>query len=195
MSSTDADTPDEKSAGEWMQIAKRAQDLVGKVDLGRVVDHNDPEVRKLKKVVEALDELNDGKLVGEIEGVDVEEPQDEAPPVIDERAARIARVLADLEAAGYAGRIGRVFLDSAGDMRPREIVAHSEGLPQYDMVVAPEYSPAPGAHAIFISDKGVFAAHVPDPVNEHRWRILRSRPFEDEPDLIATVSNFIVRSD
>lgn len=184
---------DELSTSEWMNIAKRAQDLVGKVDLGRVTDHDDPEVRKLAKVVDALSDLNDGKLVGDIEGVDV--PAQDAPPVLDAKAARVARVMADLEAAGYAGRIGRVFLDSANDMRPREIVAHSEGLPDYDMCVAPDFAPAPGAHGIFISEKGVFAAQVPEPVNEHRWRILRSRPFEDEPDLIATVTTFISRQD
>lgn len=182
---------DDMSTDEWMSIAKRAQDLVGKVDLGRVTDHDDPEVRKLAKVVDALSDLNEGKLVGEIEGVD--SPLDDAPPVLDARAARVAKVMSDLESAGYAGRIGRVFLDSAGDMRPREIVAHSEGLPDYDMCVAPDFAPAAGAHGIFISEKGVFAAQVPEPVNEHRWRILRSRPFEDEPDLIATVTTFISR--
>ena len=47
---------------------------------------------------------------------------------------------------------------------------------------------------IFVSSRGVFAAVVPEPVTKHRWRIVRSRPYDDEEEMLATIGRFMTKT-
>jgi hypothetical protein len=79
-------------------------------------------------------------------------------------------------------------------MRPLDFIPHRQGLPEFLLCVAPDFAPMDGAQGIFVSERGIFAGMIPDPVTRHRWRIARSRPYDDERDMIATVQRFIVKN-
>jgi len=71
------------------------------------------------------------------------------------------------------------------------LIPHRDGLPAFVVCLAPDHSPAEGEHGIFISERGVFSAPIPEPVTRHKWRILRSRLFDDFGEMLATVERFM----
>ena len=75
-------------------------------------------------------------------------------------------------------------------IRPLGFIPHNQGLPEFDVCVAPEHSPPDGAQGIFISEQGIFAAFIPEPATRYKWRILRSRPYDDHAELLTTVRRF-----
>lgn len=185
----DMSEANDDSVQDWIDRAKRAQDLVGRVDLERVVAHDQEAVSKLDKVANALDDLSQGQNVEYVPGVD-----DDEAPTLDERHIRRSELMELLDKAGFGERLGRVFMSGSDDpIRLLELIPHNEGLPDYDVCVAPDYTPADGAQGIFISERGVFAALIPEPVTRHKWRILRSRPFDDHKEMLDTVGKFVAK--
>lgn len=183
----------DSSVQDWIELARRAQDLVSRVDLDKVVRHDAVEVAKLDRVTVALDEISNGDLVQFVPDVDVEEA-----PELDPEQMRLAELTEVLIRAGLGDRLGRVFVmadDAAepGAARPLDFIPHRQGLPDFLLCLAPDFAPMEGAQGIFVSDRGVFAAMIPDPVTRHRWRIARSRPYEDEREMVASVIRFITR--
>ena len=175
-----------ESASEWLAIAKRAAALVQEIDLDKVRDHNEPEVTRLASVVDQLDSLSAGNLDALADSEQV--------PDMDPEHLRRSQLMQLLDDAGYNGRIGRVYVDGSKDpFKPVDIVPHRDGLPPFDMVVAPDYSPAQGIHGVFVSAKAVVAALVPMPAERHRWRTLRSQPYESDEELIDLVTRFVSR--
>jgi hypothetical protein len=129
-----------------------------------------------------------------VPGVDVDEA-----PELDPEQMRRSELMEVLAREGFGERLGRVFVtdnESAepGAMRPLDFIPHRQGLPEFLLCVAPDFAPMDGAQGIFISERGIFAGMIPDPVTRHRWRIARSRPYDDERDMIATVQRFIVKN-
>ena len=180
---------EDDSVQDWIDRAKRAHDLVERVDLDRVTAHDPDEVNKLDKVTSALDDLSRGQNVEYVPGVD----EDEAP-TLDESQIRRSQLMELLDGEGYGDRVGRVFMANTDDpVRPLDLIPHQEGLPEFDVCIAPEHTPAEGAHGIFVSERGVFAALIPEPVTRHKWRILRSRPFDDEQEMLETVRRFVAK--
>lgn len=167
--------------------AQRARQLVGAVDLQKVAAHDPTERAKLKNVGDALAQIDAGCEVEHVEGVD-----DVLPPV-DEALERRSRLLLLLDDAGYGDRIGRVLMieDGKSVSRPLDLVPHTEGLPGYAICLACESATGTGAHALFVSESGVFAAAIATPFIKHHWRIQRSRPFDDDVELLATVEQFL----
>ena len=48
-----------------------------------------------------------------------------------------------LDGAGYADRVGRVYMANPDDpIRPLDLIPHQEGLPEFDVCIAPEHTPA-----------------------------------------------------
>ena len=177
------------SVQDWIDRARRAHDLVERVDLERVSAHDAEEIKKLDKVTAALGDLSEGQNVEYVPGVD----EDEAP-TLDEGQLRRSELMELLDGHGYADRVGRVYMANADDpIRPLDLIPHQEGLPEFDVCIAPEHTPAEGAHGIFISERGVFAALIPEPVTRHKWRILRSRPFDDQREMLETVRRFVAK--
>ena len=178
------------SVQDWIDRAKRAHDLVGRVDLDGVVAHDEKEVNKLDKITTALHDLSEGNNVEYVPGVD----EDEAP-TLDENHIRRSELMELLDKAGLGDRLGRVYMSGSDDpIRLLELIPHNEGLPDFDVCIAPDHTPAEGAQGIFISQRGVFAALIPEPVTRHKWRILRSRPFDDPREMLDTVTRFISKT-
>jgi hypothetical protein len=181
----------DRSLSELIEIAKRAQAIVGHLDLDAIASHDPDAVAKLASVANAMQALDNGEDVAFIPGLD---ENVEGPPVLDPRQVRRSELMELLDNAGYADRLGRVYVEP-GDPpeKPLEFVAHQDGLPLFDICLAPDYSPGDGAHGIFISNRGVFSVMVPKPIMENRWRVLRSVPYENEAELIDTVRRYITR--
>ena len=183
--------PQERSLNELIEIAKRAQSILGHLDLEAIASHDPDAVAKLASVANAIQALDDGEEVGFIPGID---ENVEGPPVLDPRQVRRSELMELLDKAGYSNRLGRIYVEpSDTPEKPLEFVAHQDGLPLFDICLAPDYSPADGAHGIFISNRGVFSVMVPKPIVENRWRVLRSVPYESEAELIDTVRRYIAR--
>jgi hypothetical protein len=181
----------DRTLDELLEIAKRAQSIIAHLDLDAVAQHDPMEVEKLGRVADAMVALDQGEQVTYVPGVD----EDQAgPPVLDPHQVRKAELLALLDAAGLSERTGRVFVSEAEPpTKPLESIPHHDGLPRFDVCVAPEYAPADGAHGIFVSDRGVFSVMVGAPVLENRWRVLRSMPYDSESEMIAIVKRYVVR--
>jgi hypothetical protein len=180
---------DNKSLAELLEIAKRAQDIIARLDLEAVSKHDPAEVSKLKRIADAVTALDNGEQVDFVPGVDEDET---VMPVIDPAKARASALLALLERQGYSERLGRVFVAGIAEpLKPLAYVPHLDGLPEFDMCVAPEWSPVDGAHAVLVSERGVFAALVPTPVDENRWRIMRSAPYESESEMLTVLRRYL----
>ena len=181
----------DRSLNELVEIAKRAQSILGHLDLEAIANHDPEAVAKLASVANAIQALDDGEDVSFVPGIDENVA---GPPVLDPRQVRRSELMELLDKAGYADRLGRVYVEPADPPeKPLEFVAHQDGLPLFDICLAPDYSPADGAHGIFISNRGVFSVMVPKPIVENRWRVLRSVPYESEKELIDTVRRYIAR--
>ena len=177
---------DNDSLEAWISRAKRAHELVDAVDLKKVAEHDEMEVAKVGQVTSALRDLEQGHDVDHVEGVD------EVVPEMDENMLRKAELIEKLSAAGWADRISRVLSvhgDDA-DLRPLDLIPHTEGLPDFDICVAPNVSPLSGHFGLFVSPSGVFAASIADPPSKHHWRIARSRPFDNDQELFACLKSF-----
>ncbi len=173
---------------EWMSIAKRATEVVGKIDLDKVASHDEDEVGKVGKVIDALDSLERGEHVEYVPGVDED---DEPVHQIDPEEQRRADMLRVLEPS-FADRLGRVyFTESEPHAKSLQFVPHRDGLPEFLFCFAPDHSPIEGAHGVFLSDHGVFAAVIAEPIAEHRWRIMKSMPFETVDELVAIIKGLI----
>ena len=174
---------DGQSLRAWMDRAQRAHELVDAVDFKKVAAHDHQEVKKLTPVAEALTGLAKGKLVEHVDGVD------EIVPLIGSHHQRKTDLFTTLAAAGNAERLGRV-LHNAGDseqLLPLELIPHGEGLPEFYLCVAPENAAGVGNFGVFISATDIFAAAINHPANKHRWRIVRSRPYENDAEMRESV--------
>ena len=177
----------DQSVEEWIARARRARELVNRVDFQDVAGHDPQAIEKLVKVTDALNELSEGRNVEYVPGVD----EDEAPEV-DEQQLRRSQLMTALAEAGLAERLGRVYMSGSDTpMTVIDLIPHRDGLPAFEVCLAPDHSPAEGAHGIFVSERGVFSALIPEPVTKHKWRILRSRPFDDFEEMLSTVERFM----
>jgi hypothetical protein len=172
-------------------VAKRAQSILGHLDLEAIASHDPLAVAKLSSVASAIKALDDGEDVGYVPGIDVNE---QGPPVLDPRQVRKAELMALLGDAGFADQLGRVYIEGEDPPdRALDAVPHQDGLPPFDICVAPQFSPTAGAHGIFISSRGVFSVMVPEPILENRWRVLRSVPYDEESEMLAIVKRYVAR--
>ncbi len=177
-----------ESIADLIRQARRAQEIISQVDFSKIADHDSDEVNKLGGITEALEKLANGEEVDRVDGVD--EVRNTDP-----RQAWIAELLELLDGVGYSDRVGRVYSLAAGDekgsWKPLAMVPHWEGVPLHDLCLAPNFSPAEGAHGIFVSATGVFAAHVAQPFNRHKWKVLHSQRYDSNAELLAIVVRYL----
>jgi hypothetical protein len=178
--------PEVDSLGDWIDRAKRAHELVDAVDLKKVAAHDGSEISKLGTVTDALNDLSEGKLVAHVEGVD------EVMPEIDAEQQRKSDLFAAVASAGWVDRMGRVLYVSAQSdaVKPLELIPHREGLPDFDICIAPSQRVSYGNYGIFVSGHGIFAASIGEPASKHHWRIDRSQPYDSMDELMRSISSF-----
>ncbi len=177
---------DDDSLETWINRAKRAHELVDAVNLDKVAAHDAGEIHKLDSVSNALQQLSEGNVLDHVEGVD------EVMPELDAEQQRRADLMAAIAEDGWVERMSRVLTLEDGDatLRPIEIIPHREGLPDFDLCVAPEEAVGLGNFALFVSATGIFAASINEPASKHLWRIARSRPYENFDELRGALRNY-----
>lgn len=184
----DNSTHPAESISDLIRQARRAQEIIARVDFRKVADHDPDEVQKLEGVSEALGKLANGEDVDRIDGIDEVKNT-------DPRQAWIAELLELLDGVGYSDRVGRVCTlgpgDDPGSQKPLALVPHREGVPLHDLCLAPNFAPAEGAHGIFVSATGVFSAHVAHPYNRHKWKILRSQRYDSNAELLSIIVRYL----
>ena len=74
--------------------------------------------------------------------------------------------------------------------RPLDLIPHKEGLPSFDVCLAPAEATGDGNYGIFVSAKGIFAASISDPPGKHHWRIERSTSYDNPAELRAGLESF-----
>jgi len=143
-------------------------------------------------------DLEDDKASGDVEIVADEKITSEGGAVLEEQRGwdkqeedqkqRQQEVVAQLSDEGFAKRLGNVY-DSMSDARsvPFSEVKHARGLPVFDMVLAPDFSPVSGLHGIFISPLEVFTAVLADP-GDHEWKILKRRAYSSNEEMAKFVT-------
>ncbi len=180
-----ADAPQD-TLDDWIDRAKRAHELVDAVDLEKVAAHDQAEINKLSTVGAALDDLAHGKAVDRVEGVD------DVVPEIDAEQLRKTQLFSNIAGAGWVDRMGRVLsVDGKQSVvKPLELIPHQEGLPPFDICIAPEQRVSYGNYGIFVSAQGIFAASIAEPVSKHHWRIDRSQPYDNEQELLRSITQF-----
>lgn len=178
--------PADNSLRDWIDRAKRAQELVDAVDLDKIVAHDETEVKKLTTVGNALDDLSEGRDVAHVEGVDTVLPE------LDPEQQRKSELFAVIANGGFAERLGRLLFIEKGEtqLKPLELIAHHEGLPDFDICVAPEASSQSGNFGLFVSPQGIFAASISEPSSTHHWRVVRSSPYDNPEELLQSLRSF-----
>jgi hypothetical protein len=178
--------PGKDTLDAWIDRAKRAHELVDAVDLQKVAEHDAVELNKLSTVTAALNDLSKGKEIDHVEGVD------DVMPEINAEQMRKTKLFSEIAGAGWVDRMGRILSVDARHavVKPLELIPHQEGLPDFDICIAPEQRVSYGNYGIFVSEHGVFAASIAEPVNKHHWRIDRSRPYENEEELTRSITQF-----
>jgi hypothetical protein len=113
----------------------------------------------------------------------------ESKDVILERRRRFVEALSH---AGLGDRLGKLYFT---DAERRQIAfreaPHKLGLPQFDMVVGPDYAPIAGYHGIFIGQQEVMSCVLPVPVGNHEWQVRERHRFaslEQVVDLVSAMS-------
>jgi hypothetical protein len=109
-----------------------------------------------------------------------------------EKAALLERRRHFVEALSQGGlgkRLGKVY-SSVDDRRLlafRE-VPHQQGLPKFDMVVGPDYSPISGLHGIFIGAHEVMSCVLPSPAESHHWQVRERHQYTKPSQVVDLVS-------
>ena len=112
--------------------------------------------------------------------------QAKSKPVATNRLQELVQRLGE---EGFSERLAHIY-DSQSVSRSIAFkqAPHRYGLPGFDMVVAPDFSPVQGLHGIFITALEVFTAVLPSPASEHEWKILKRREYQGIDQLLEYVT-------
>jgi hypothetical protein len=164
-------------AEEFLQLFKR-------LDYEAIITHEPGAVAVLKDVVKSIRGRAGG--IESLAGY-VEQQQAAAAESAADKALILERRRAFLEVlsqAGLGARLGKVYCtELEARSAPFRDVPHKLGLPQFDMVVAADYSPQGGYHGVFVASQEVMSWILPAPY-ERPWQ-LRERHRFDSLDQMA----------
>jgi hypothetical protein len=116
-------------------------------------------------------------------------------PAPVDKAALLERRRQLVEVLGHAGlaeRLGKVYNTEAEQrLIAFKDIPHKQGLPQFDLVVGPDFSPQSGFHGIFIGEQEVMSCLLPAPADTVQWQIRERHRFanlEQAVDLVSMLS-------
>lgn len=180
---------------ELIQRAEELTRLCKSVDYQSVLAHDSAAVAALQDVLQVLkktlprgsEELGDYATVQTARKKREESPESDA-----EKKALLERRRHFVEAfsqAGLGNRLGKIYspLDDRRLLAFRE-APHQEGLPKFDMVVGPDYSPINGLHGIFIGAQEVMSCVLPSPGESHQWQVRERHRFANNLQVVDLVS-------
>ncbi len=176
------------------QLLDQASDVVEmckRLDYQQIVAHKPEAVAALRDAVRILrgsvteESLADYASKQQV----VREPSPDEKKALLERRRRLVEVLGH---AGLAERMGKVYsTEAAQRLIPFKDIPHKHGLPQFDLVVGPDFSPQSGFHGIFIGAQEVLSCLLPAPAETHQWQVRERQRFtelEQAVDLVGLLS-------
>jgi hypothetical protein len=102
---------------------------------------------------------------------------------------RRREVLESLSQAGLGDRLGKVYSTSAETrLQPFREAPHKNGLPAFDMVMAPDFSPESGLHGIFVAAQEVMSCVLPGADANRLWQVRERARFSTPEELVDFVS-------
>lgn len=185
---------DNKDKDDLQQLLRQANDLVEmckRLDYQQIIAHQPDAVAALKDAVRII-----RGSIGEREPL---ENYAHKPPVRelspDDKAALLERRRQLVEVLGQAGlaeRLGKVYsTEAAQRLIPFKEIPHRQGLPQFDLVVGPDFSPQSGYHGIFVAPQEVISCVLPTPAESLQWQIRERHRFDNlerAADLVSMLS-------
>lgn len=178
-------------------LLRQAMDLVEickRLDYQEIIAHKPEAVAALQDAVRIIR----GSLPGEVdEGLENYATKPEAREkagenVVTDKAALLERRRFLVEALGQAGladRLGKVYCtDTAQRLIAFREIPHKRGLPQFDMVVGPDYSPQGGYHGIFIAEQEISSCLLPQPCDTVQWQIRERHRYANLEQVVDLVS-------
>ncbi len=177
------------------QLLSQAIDLVEmckRLDYQQIIAHKPEAVAALKDAVRIIR----GSLHEADEALEdyADKPQVREPAPVDkgallERRRQLVEVLGH---AGLAERLGKVYSTEAKQrLIAFKDIPHKQGLPQFDLVVGPDFAPQGGYHGIFIAEQEVMSCLLPLPCDTVQWQIQERHRFanlDQAVDLVSTLS-------
>ena len=172
-------------------LLRQAMDLVEmckQLDYQEIIAHKPEAVAALQNAVRLIR----GTLpVNEELGNYAAKQEERAERTVD-KAALLERRKLFVEALGQAGladRLGKVYCtESAQHLVAFREIPHKRGLPQFDMVVGPDFSPQSGYHGIFIGEQEVLSCLLPQPCDTQQWQIRERHRFSSREQVVNLVS-------
>ncbi|MEM7079020.1 MAG: hypothetical protein AAF513_10370 [Pseudomonadota bacterium] len=173
-------------ATDPLALATRTQEVLAAVDLEAVL-RNDPQaISTLSAVTLALEKLAEGENVEHVEGVDA------GPIEISEADQHRADVLTLLTDIGLTEHLGRV-LHQEGDaaqIMPLDIVPHHEGLPDFEVCLAPHTADEAGYHGLLINADEIIAVKIKEPVTQNHWKVIKHEPYAHLDALLNILTQY-----
>jgi hypothetical protein len=177
--------------------AGRVVRLCETLDFEGIVQHRPKAVSALQNVVRTLN-LNLPRRIDERSPLKSDSIEDLRQPAVERRAAsedvaelqqRRRQLLESLTKAGLGDRMGKIYSTITNErLRPFRDVPHKTGLPAFDMVLAPDFSPEAGLHGIFISMQEVFSCLLPGADANRPWQVRERARFGNLEELADIVS-------
>ena len=182
---------DKKENDNVQRLLRQAVDLVEmckRLDYQQIIAHKPEAVAVLKDVVRVIR----GSL-GENESLEnyaskqqVRERSPEDKAALLERRRHLVEVLGH---AGLAERLGKVYSTEVSQrLIPFKDIPHKHGLPPFDLVVAPDFSPQSGYHGIFIAEQEVMSCLLPTPADTLQWQVRERHRYADWEQAVDLVS-------
>lgn len=179
---------------EVQQFLSQAADLIEvckRLDYQQIIAHRPEAVAALKDAMRVIrGTLGDtGSLSDFAEKPVVRELTAADKAALLERRRQLVEVLGH---AGLAGRLGKVYSSEATQhLIPFKDIPHKQGLPQFDLVIGPDFSPQAGYHGIFIGEQEVMSCFLPASAASAQWQTRERHRFanlEQAADLIGLLS-------
>lgn len=170
-----------KISPQLIEYAERFVSASQAIDYSKIIEHNKDEVIKLKSLVRQLVKHRGNEALTDYASPQIVNRKAAPPPAPDKghQLERRKNIVASLTQEGFESRLGRVYCsDSVGRSMAFKDVVHRHGLPDFDMVIAPDFSPQSGLHGIFVTGSEVFSALLPNPGERHDWRVLRRSSYQ-----------------
>lgn len=179
--------------------AGRVIRLCEALDFEGIVQHRPKAVSALQNVVRTLN-LTLPRRAGDrpaTEGAveDVRNAPTARKPAdteVAELQLRRRQLVEALTRAGLADRMGKIYSTLSDDhLRPFRDAPHKMGLPNFDMVLAPDFSPEAGLHAIFIGAQEVTSCLLPGADSSRTWQVRERARFgnlEEMSDIVSLMS-------
>lgn len=180
---------------ELIQRAEEFTRLCKGVDYPAILAHNAAAVAALQDVLQVLKKTlprSSEDLNNYAQAQAGARSRSDSPEMDAEKAALLERRRHFVEAlsqAGLGNRLGKIYssLDERRLLAFRE-VPHQQGLPKFDMVVGPDFSPVSGFHGIFIGSQEVMSCVLPTPAESHQWQVRERHRFANNLQVVDLVS-------